>query len=119
MEGESTTMELAQSDSSLEGIVDHYHNVYQLWRLSGKMLCDEVMEADIHQEILDCVKEHLWHKQLSVLPGAELRWSPAEIPRLNPKAEFNARNCATYDRFMGIKQDSCKEALAMVRDAHQ
>ena len=83
--------------------MDLYHNVYQLWRLPGKIYCDEEMEACIHQEVMDSIKEFLWHKWLSALPGAELRWSPANVSRLDPKAEFNTRNHATYDRFMGNK----------------
>ena len=82
------------------------------------MICDEEMEAHIHQEILDSVKECLWCKQLSALLGEEPRWSPAGISGLDPQAKFNARNCATYDRFVDVKQDSWKEALAIAREAH-
>ena len=57
-------------------------------------------------------------KWLSALSGKEPRWSPAGVPRLNPQAEFNARNHNTYDRFMDIKWDSCEEVLAIARDAH-
>ena len=78
-------MELIQPDSSEEDFAELYCNVYQLWRLLGKMLCDEEMEAHIHQDILDSVKECLWHSWLSALLGEEARWSPAGIPRLDPK----------------------------------
>ena len=82
------------------------------------MLCDEEMDAHIHQEILDSVKECLQCKWHSALPGEEPRWHPAGIPRLDPQAKFHARNYATYDRFMDVKQDSCEEALAIARNAH-
>ena len=118
MEGESTAIELVQPDSSWEDIADLYHNVYQLQRLPGNMLCNENMEACICQEILDSVKECLQCRQFSALLGEEPRQSPAGIPRLDPQAKFHTRNCTTYDRFMDVKQDSCKEALAIARDAH-
>ena len=62
-------MELARLDSSWEDIADLYCNVYQLRRLLWRMLCNEEMEACIHQEILDSVKESLWHKWLSTQVG--------------------------------------------------
>ena len=88
-------MGLARPDSSWEDIADLYHNVYQLWRLPERMLCDEEMEACIHQEILDSVKECLQHKWLSTLLGEEQRQIPAGIPRVDPQAKFHARNHAT------------------------
>ena len=119
MEGELTAMKLIQPDSSWEDTADLYHNVYQLWRLPGRMFCDEETEACICQEILDSVKECLWCKQLSALLGEEPGQSPPNVPRLNPQAEFNTRNYATYDSFMDVKQISCEVALAIARDAHQ
>ena len=71
MEGEPTAMDLTKPDSSWEGISDLYHDVYQLQRLPGKMLCDKEMEACICQEILDSVKEFLWCKQLPALLGGK------------------------------------------------
>ena len=56
MEGEPTVMELIQPDSSQEDIVDLYHDVCQLWRLPGRVVCDKEMEACNFQEILDSVK---------------------------------------------------------------
>ena len=41
VERELTTIELFQPDSSWEDIADLYHDVYQLWRLQGKILCDK------------------------------------------------------------------------------
>ena len=119
VEREPTMMELFQPDSSQEDIADLYCNFYQLWRLPGKIHCDEEMEAHICQEIPDSVKERLWHKWFSVLLGPELRQNPANVPWLDPQAEFNARNYTTYDRFMVVRWDSCKEALVMARHTHQ
>ena len=118
-EEESSMMELARPDSSWEDIMDLYYNVYQLRRLSGRMICDEEMEAHIHQQILDSVRECLWHKWLFTQLGEELKWTPAGIPRPNLQAHFQARNCATYNRLMGVRQHFCEEALAVARDAHQ
>ena len=118
VEREPTMMQLVQPDSFWEDIADLYCEVYHLWRLPGKICCDEEMEACICQEIMDSVKNssgvssllHCWGKN----------WDRTQLtsPRLKPKGEFNTRNCATYDRFIGNKWDSCKEALAMARDAH-
>ena len=93
--------------------------MYWLWRLPGKMLCDEEMEKHVCQKIWDSVKEHLWHRQVPTLLGEESRWNPANIPRLDPKANYSARNHATYDRFRHVKHGSCKEALAIARYTHQ
>ena len=98
--------------------MDLYHNVYQLWRLPGKIGCEEEMEAHICQKIMDSLNECLWCKQKPALQEAELRQSPANVPRLNPQAEFNAGNCTIYDRFMDIKQDFYEETLAKASDAH-
>ena len=119
VEGEPTVMELVWPDSSWKDAAELYHDVYQLQRLLGKICCDKVMKARICQEIINSDKEHLLHKHPFALLEAEPRQSPADIHRLNPQPEFNARNHATYDRFMGSKWDSCEEALAMPRDAHQ
>ena len=51
------------------------------------------------------------------------RWSIngrlANTCRPNPKAEFAAMHCATYERFAATQWDSCKEALAIARHTHQ
>ena len=83
------------------------------------MLYEKETEEHICQEILDSVKECPQHKWISTVPRVELRCSPSDIPRLDPKAEFQARSHATYNHFMDVRQDSCEEALTIVRDAHQ
>ena len=50
--------------------------------------------------------------------GAKQRWSPVGVPSPSPQAGFIAMNHTNYERFMAGKQDSCKEALAVVRDAY-
>ena len=112
-------MELISPESTREDITEIYHDMNQLQKLPGEMLCDEEREAHICQEILDSVKECLWHKQFPALLVEEPRSSPASIPRLDPQTKYNAWNYATYDRFRDVKQGSCEEALAVARDVHQ
>ena len=100
-------------------MTDIHCDVYHLQRSLGKLPCDEEMEEHLHQEILDSIKEHLWHKWVPALPGEELSWHPAGTPRHNPQANYSTRNCATYDRFNDMKWCSCEEALAVVRDNQQ
>ena len=75
-------------------------------------------EACLCQDILDSIKECLWHKQIPAQTGEELGQSPVSIPRANPQADYGTRNCANYDRFGDMMQGSCAEALAVVRDTH-
>ena len=96
-------MELICPDSSWEDIVDLYHDVYQLWRLQGRICCDERTEECICQDILDSIKECLWCKQLSMLPEAEQIQSSAGTPSPSPHTKFIPMNHANYERFTAIK----------------
>ena len=115
---ESTVIDLVWPDSSQEDIADLYCDVYQLWRPLGKICCSKETKECIHQDILDSIKECLWSRWPFMLLEAEQRQSLVGAPIPSPQAEFMARTHATYDRFMGIRQESCKEALAMARDTH-
>ena len=84
VERKSTTMELMQPDSSQEDIAGLYCKVYQLWRLPGRIHCDEEMKAHICQEFMDSVKECLQHKCSSALLEAKPRQMPADVTRLDP-----------------------------------
>ena len=77
------------------------------------------MEEHICQEILDSIKECLWNKQPSTLLEAEQRWRLANAHRPDPQAEFAAMHHTTYEQFATRQWDSCKEALALTRYAHQ
>ena len=79
---------------------------------------DEEMEELLCQEILDSVKEHLQCRWVPTLPEEELSWHSASTPRHDPQSNHSTRNCAIYCRFRNMKRDSCKETLAVVRDAH-
>ena len=105
-------------DSSRKDVTEIYHNVYQLQWLLWRASWDEETEVHLYQDILDSIKECLWCRQPSTLPGAEPSHSLANVPRLDPQAEFNAQNHANVEWFMGIKWDSCEEALAVARDTH-
>ena len=119
LEAEPYTVELMCLESTREKITEIYWDVYQLWRSTGELPCDGEKEEILQQEILDSIKECLQCKWVPTPPGKEPSWCPADIPRLDPKAEYSAQNCNTYDWFKDIKWGPCEEALAMVRDAHQ
>ena len=118
LEAELSAVELINPNSTKREIAKIYCNMYQLCRSPGKMLCGKETEECIYQELLDPFKEHLFHRQLPTLPGEELRWGPAVAPRPDPQADYSARNHATYDRLRDVNQGSCKEVLALARDAH-
>ena len=48
-----------------------YQEVYQLKRASRTVPHDAETEEEIHQEILDSLKECLWHRWGSALPEEE------------------------------------------------
>ena len=116
---EPTTMELISPDSTWEEIAELYWDVYQLQRLPTRSCCEEGMEQHLHQEVLDSIKEHLWHKWLSALLEAEQKWRPVNAHRPDPQVEFAAMHHATYEQFPAMQWDSCEEALALTRYAHQ
>ena len=79
------------------------------------------METEEHlcQEILDSVKECLWHKWDPTLQEERSSWYPTSTSRHDPQADYSTWNCTIYNWLKDTTQDSCKEALAVARDAHQ
>ena len=119
LKAEIPAIELVGPDSTKEDIAETYCDMYQLWRLLGELPCDDETEEVLCQEILDSIKECLWCMGVPTLLGEGLSQYPAGTSWCNPQTNYSARIHATYDRFKNIKWDSCGEALAIVRDAHQ
>ena len=101
-----------------EEIVEIYDDVCQLQWLPGKSPCDAEMEEYLHQEILDSIKECLWHKWDPTLPEERPSPHPASTPRCDPQADYSVQNHANYDQLKDTTWGSCEEALAVVRDTH-
>ena len=115
---EPSAMDLISPGMSWAEIRVIYNGVYQLWRSPRRSPCDEEIGERIHQEVQDSVKECLLHRQVSAQLEEELKWSPTGTSKMDIQAKFQARTHATYDHFKKMLWDSCKEAIAMVRDAH-
>ena len=92
---EPSMVELIYANSVREKIAKIYWDMYQLQWLPGKMPCDVEKEEHLHQEILDSIKECLWHKW-DPRSLEELR-CPARIPRCDPQADYSAQNHGCYD----------------------
>ena len=113
---ESSTMDLIGPETSWAKIRVIYNDVYQLWRLPGKSLCDKETGGKIHQEILDSIKEHLWH--MWVPTQAEEELSSTSTSKTDAQGEFQARTWATYDHLKTCSEIPAKTVLATVRYAH-
>ena len=94
-----------------------FSEVYQLQRLPGRSPCNGETEQ-VCQEILDSIKEHLQHRWVPAQLEEEPKQSPTSTSKKDTQAKFKARTCATYHHFKNMQQDTCKRALAVVRDAH-
>ena len=95
-----------------------YNEVYQLQRLPSRSPCHGETEEQVCQEILDSIKECLWHRWGPAQLDKESKWSPTGNTKRDTKAVFQARTHAINDHFKNMQKDSCKRALATVRDAH-
>ena len=115
-EAEPSVVELIYTNLMREDIAKIYWDVYQLQRLLGKMPCDTVTEECLHQEMLNSIKECLWHKQDPAPP--EESKCPASTPGMNPQADYSTQDCTNYDWLKDMTRGPCEEALAVARDAH-
>ena len=97
LEVEATTIELICPTSTREEITEIYWDIYQLRRLPGKSPCDGEMEELLHQEILDSIRECLWHKWAVAPQGEESGQHPTSSPKCDPQADYVTKNHATYD----------------------
>ena len=113
---EPSMVELIYANSTREEIAKIYQDVYQLQWLPGKMPCNVETEEQLCQEILDSVKECLWHKWDPTLQE-ELR-CPTSTLRHDPQADYSTQTHANYGWLKDMTWGSCQEALAVVRDAH-
>ena len=113
-----SVVELIYANSMREEIAEIYCDVYQLQQLLGKSPCDAETEVHLCQEILDSIKECLWHRWDPTLPEERLSQHPTSTPRNDPQADYSAWNCAYYDQLKDTMWSSCEEAIAVVRDAH-
>ena len=75
------------------------------------------MMEEICLEILEMLKECLWHRWGPVLPDEKWRQAPTSIrtTRTPAQAEFHAQMQATYQNMW---QESCEKALVRAQDAH-
>ena len=92
--------------------------VYQLWRVPSKSPCEAEVEEKSHQEILDSLKECLQHRWDCAQLEEEQKQSSTSASRPAPQAEYWNRMCTTYDHYKDVKEGLCKEALAIMWDAH-
>ena len=87
VEAEPSTIELVGPEPIGEEIAEIYWDVYQLRRSPGKLPCDGEMEKHLCQEILDSIKECLWHKWVPHCQGRNQAGTPpvplSTTPRLN------------------------------------
>ena len=115
---EPTAMELICPYSTQEEIGDLYQDVYQLWRLPRRGWWEEATKEQLHQDILNSLKECLQLKWPSTQPEEWCRQVPANVPLPDAQLEFVAANCCTYKGFTALKEDSCGGMLAIARDDH-
>ena len=100
-----------------EEILALYHEVYQLKRAPRTVQGDLEATEETHQEILASLKEHFQCRQCPTQPE-EQEQGLAGTSRSDPWSDFHQRMQVTYDHFQSRQQESCKEALRVVRNAH-
>ena len=79
-------MDLISPDMSQAKIRVIYNDVYQLQRLPRRSPFDEEREGRICQEILDSVKECLWHRQVPAQPEGEPKQSSIGTSKTDAQA---------------------------------
>ena len=70
---EVPAIELLTHKTIWEEIMGIYHQVYQLKRNPREVPCSQDMEEETHIEILEMLKEHLWHRWGPTQPEEEPR----------------------------------------------
>ena len=109
-------MELISPDSTCQEIEDLYQDMCQLQRLLRRSQCKEPMVECIQKEILDSIKEHLWHKWLSIQLEGKQEQSSTDASWPGLHAAFAAANQETYEKFTAAQKDSYEEMMAIMRD---
>ena len=97
------------SRSQKEEVHRVYNEVYQLKRVSGAEPCDGEMAENIHQDILNSVKECLHHRQDNAQPMEEINQRSNGTSRPDPWSEFQWKDHATYDHFWDTKRGHGKQ----------
>ena len=117
---EAPTINLIGYRSTRKEIFTLYQDVYQLKRAPRVVPCDLETEEEVCREILDSLKECLWHRWGSALPEEEPRQglSGAKTHRTTAQVVFHARPQDKYDHFWNRWQESHEEALRLAQDAH-
>ena len=100
-----------------------YHQVYQLKRIPREIPCSEDIVEEICIEILETLKDHLWHRWGPIQPKKELRGrsTGTRTSRMLVQAKFHDCMQVTYDHFGHFQerqQESHEEALRVARDGH-
>ena len=104
--------------STWEEIWVVYNEVYQLKRAPSMNLCNVDMMENIHQEILNSIKECLWHRWECAQPEEDPGQRSASASRLDHQYEFQQRVHATCNHFRDLKEGSCEQTLAVAWDTH-
>ena len=66
-------MGLLTPQTTHEEILVLYQEVYQLKRDPGEVQCSEDIAEETHAEILEVLRECLWHRQGTIQPERETR----------------------------------------------
>ena len=99
LRAEAPAIELVTYENTWEEIMGVYNEVYQLKRNPMVVPCSEETVEEISIEILETLKECLWHRQGSAQPEEEQRWrsTGTRTYRMPAQAEFHAQMQATFD----------------------
>ena len=96
----TSAVELVGYRTTHKEVFNLYQEVYQLKRTLGLVPGDQDVADQIHQEILNSLKEHIWCRQSPTQPEEP----SGHRSRKPAQAEFLNQNKATWDHF-GHYQD--------------
>ena len=88
-------MELVGYRTTCEEVFNLYQEVYQLKKNPGPVPGDQEVEDQIHQEILDLLKEYIWHRQSPAHPEETL----GHRSRKPVQAKFHSQNKVNWNHF--------------------